>query len=114
MGYYAGRRTDNSRIMYRPGTTALREIRYYQRTTCLLIRMLPFTRLCREILQAEKFDFRMTAGAVWFLQEATEAYAVRLMEDTNRAAIHRNRQTIFPKDLQLARTLRGERECGAV
>ncbi|KAL7501776.1 hypothetical protein ACHAXN_000128, partial [Cyclotella atomus] len=33
---------------YRPGTVALREIRCYQKSTDLLVRMLPFQRLIRE------------------------------------------------------------------
>jgi len=36
---------------YRPGTVALREIRKYQKSTELLIRKLPFNKLCREINQ---------------------------------------------------------------
>ena len=36
---------------YRPGTVALREIRKYQKSTELLIRKLPFSRLVREIAQ---------------------------------------------------------------
>jgi histone H3/H4 len=61
------------------------------------------------------------------LQEAAEAYLVSLFEDTNLAAIHAKREsspsllystmlthpdvgvTIQPKDLALARRLRGER-----
>ena len=43
------------------------------------------------------------------LQEATEAYLVGLFEDTNLAAIHAKRVTIQPKDIQLARRIRGER-----
>ena len=42
------------------------------------------------------------------LQEAAEAYLVRLFEDSNLAAIHAKRVTIMPKDIQLARRLRGE------
>ncbi|CAK0831079.1 unnamed protein product [Prorocentrum cordatum] len=42
--------------------------------------------------------------------EAAEAYLVGLFEDdTNLCAIHAKRVTIMPKDLQLARRLRGER-----
>ena len=36
---------------YRPGTVALREIRKYQKSTELLLRKLPFQRLCREICE---------------------------------------------------------------
>ena len=63
------------------------------------------------------------------LQEAAEAYLVSLFEDTNLAAIHAKRVTMWvhsrpflallinilysqPKDLQLARRLRGERGAG--
>ena len=44
-----------------------------------------------------------------FLQEASEAYLVGLFEDTNLCAIHAKRVTIMPKDIQLARRIRGER-----
>ncbi|WVF68615.1 histone H3 [Kwoniella sp. CBS 6097] len=94
---------------YRPGTVALREIRRYQKSTELLIRKLPFQRLVREIAQDFKTDLRFQSSAVMALQEASEAYLVSLFEDTNLAAIHAKRVTIQPKDLQLARRLRGER-----
>jgi histone H3/H4 len=42
------------------------------------------------------------------LQEASEAYLVSLFQDTNLCAIHAKRVTIMPKDMQLARRIRGE------
>uniref|UniRef100_A0A453MV05 Core Histone H2A/H2B/H3 domain-containing protein n=1 Tax=Aegilops tauschii subsp. strangulata TaxID=200361 RepID=A0A453MV05_AEGTS len=94
---------------YRPGTVALREIRKYQKSTDLLIRKLPFQRLVREIAQDFKTDLRFQSHAVLALQEAAEAYLVGLFEDTNLCAIHAKRVTIMPKDIQLARRIRGER-----
>jgi len=94
---------------YRPGTVALREIRKYQKSTELLLRKLPFQRLVREIAQDFKSDLRFQSHAIMALQEATEAYMVGLFEDTNLCAIHAKRVTIFPKDIQLARRIRGER-----
>ena len=94
---------------YRPGTVALREIRKYQKTTELLIRKLPFQRLVREIAQDFKTDLRFPSAAVLALQEAAESYLVALFEDTNLCAIHAKRVTIMPKDMQLARRIRGER-----
>ena len=94
---------------YRPGTVALREIRRYQKSTELLIRKLPFQRLVREIAQDFKTDLRFQSSAVMALQEASEAYLVSLFEDTNLCAIHAKRVTIMPKDIQLARRIRGER-----
>ena len=93
---------------HRPGTVALREIRRYQRSTELLIRKVPFQRLVREIAQEFKTDLRFQSSAVVALQEASEAYLVGLFEDTNRCAIHVKRVTIMPKDIQLARRIRGE------
>jgi histone H3 len=94
---------------YRPGTVALREIRKYQKSTELLVRKLPFQRLVREIAQEYKADLRFQSSAVLALQEAAEAYLVGLFEDTNLCAIHAKRVTIMPKDMQLARRIRGER-----
>jgi len=91
------------------GTVALREIRRYQKSTELLIRKLPFQRLVREIAQDFKTDLRFQSSAVLALQEASEAYLVGLFEDTNLCAIHAKRVTIMPKDIQLARRIRGER-----
>jgi len=94
---------------FRPGTVALREIRKYQKSTELLVRKLPFQRLVREIAQEYKTDLRFQSSAVLALQEAAEAYLVSLFEDTNLCAIHAKRVTIMPRDMQLARRIRGER-----
>ena len=93
---------------YRPGTVALREIRRYQKSTELLLRKLPFQRLVREVASEYKNDLRFQATAIAALQEATEAYMVSLFEDSNLCAIHGKRVTVMPKDMQLARRIRGE------
>lgn len=93
---------------YRPGTVALREVRKLQKTTDLLIRKVPFQRLVREITQEFRTDIRFQSQALGALQEATEAYLVGLFEDCNLCAIHAKRVTIMPKDIQLARRIRGE------
>jgi histone H3 len=93
---------------YRPGTVALREIRKFQKTTCLLFRKLPFYRLVREVMGDFNTKLNIQAYAVLALQEASEAYLVGLFEDTNLCAIHAKRVTIMPRDIQLARRLRGE------
>ena len=101
---------------FRPGTVALKEIRRYQKSTELLIRKLPFQRLVREISGDHKVITSPLCGKVRFqslaiaaLQEASEAYLVRLFEDTNLCAIHAKRVTIMPKDIQLARRIHRER-----
>ena len=94
---------------FRPGIAALKEIRHFQKGTSLLIRKLPFQRLVREIARDFKTDLRFQQAAIEALQEASEAYLVGLFEDTNLCAIHTRRVTIMPKDIQLARRIRGER-----
>jgi histone H3 len=93
---------------FRPGTVALREIRKYQKSTETLIRRKPFQRLVREISQDLKADLRYQSHALAALQEAGEVYLTSLFEDTNLCAIHAKRVTIMPKDMQLARRIRGE------
>jgi len=96
---------------FRPGIVALRQIRRFQASTELLIRKLPFQRLVREIvIKNHKYEgLRFQSAAMGALQEATEAYLVGLFEDTQLAALHAKRITIQPKDMQLARRIRGER-----
>ncbi|KAI0921072.1 hypothetical protein AcW2_006161 [Taiwanofungus camphoratus] len=100
---------------FRPGTVALREIRKYQKSTDLLIRKLPFSRVVREIaldMMTDMNDYgdtglRWQSSAILALQEATEAYLVHLFEDANLCAIHAKRVTIMQRDIQLARRIRG-------
>ena len=97
---------------YRPKNIdiGMREIiRRYQKSTELLIRKLPFQRLVRDIASFFKINLRFQTTALLALQEASEAYLVGLFEDTNLCTIHGNRVTIMPKDIQLARRIRGER-----
>lgn len=118
-GYPTGKRCPApgaKKHRYRPGTVALREIRKYQKSTDLLMRRLPFQRLVRqissEVVRERKFDeeFRWQSHALLALQEAAEAYLVSLFEDTNLCAIHARRVTIMPKDIELARRIRGEKD----
>ena len=99
----------NKRFRYRPGTLALCEIRHYQKRTNLLIKKVLFARLVKEIMQDFKQDLRFQSSAIGALQEVAEAYLIRLFEYTNLCAIHMKRVTIMPKDIQLARRIRGER-----
>merc|ERR1712001_709253 len=94
---------------FRPGTVALREIRAYQRSTELLIPRLPFSRLVKELAQERSSTgLRFQSSALMALQEAAESYITQLFEDTNLCAIHAKRVTVMPKDMNLARRIRGE------
>lgn len=91
-----------------PGNQVLKEIRKYQRSTDLLLLRMPFQRLVREIAQEYKTDLRFQASAIEAIQEATEAYLTGLFEDANLCAVHAKRVTIMPRDVRLARRIRGE------
>ncbi|ODM88486.1 histone H3.3, partial [Orchesella cincta] len=94
-------------FIYRPGTVALRQIRRNQKSTEMLIPKLSFQRLVREVVVRLAHNFRFQVLALEALQEASEAYITGLFEDTNLCAIHARRVTIMPKDIQLARRIRG-------
>lgn len=109
---------------YRPGMLALKEIRRLQLSSDLLIPRVRFSRLVREIakevtatMEAKNLGsgdnrgkgiYLFQSAAMMALHEASEAYLVRLFEDSNLCAIHAKRVTIMPKDISLARRLRGD------
>ena len=106
-GYY--RPSDKQKkFKWKPGTRSLREIWFYQKSTALLLRHLPFLRLIGEVTQDFKTDLHFTAEATYTLQCASEDYLVQLFEDSNLCTIHTKRMTIMSKNIQLARRIRGE------
>jgi histone H3 len=86
---------------------AIQEIRKFQRTTHFLIRRLPFARLVKEITTGYHHALRWRVDAIEALQHSAEDYIVNLLTDANLCAIHAKRVTIMPKDLYLARRIRG-------
>ncbi|KAM4699353.1 histone H3.3A-like [Discoglossus pictus] len=93
---------------YRPSTVALREIRRYQKATESVIPRLAFQRMVQEIARAFNPDLRFQCAAIGALQEASEAYLISLFEDVNICSTFAKR-AITPKDILLARRLRGQR-----
>ena len=101
-------KTPGSRRWFWPGTQALQEIQKFQKSTVLLIPKTPFLWLVREILQKEHGDHIIQAGAVLALHEATEAYLIHLLKDTNLCTIHAKHVTILAHDMRLARRIWGD------
>ena len=97
-GYYQNSK-EQKKFKWRLRTRALREIRFYQKSTVLLLRRIPFMRLIQEISQDFKTDLQYTAEAVYTIQSAAEAYLARLFDDTNLCAIHAKCVTVMPKDM---------------
>ena len=91
------------------GMGAIREIRFYQKQhDCVYIAMAPFQRLCKEITDDFTTDMRWSSNAINYMQLVIEDYLVSLFEDAVLCTIHASRETLQPKDLQLARRIRGE------
>ena len=78
-------------------------------------------RIVREILQDERAkmikdperrpppsEFRITADALEALHAAAEVYLVSVLEASNLLALHAGRVTLQPRDIQLARRIRGD------
>ena len=94
---------------------ALREIRFYQESTCFLISMRGFQRFARRVCMDEVHpgsEFRWQAKALFLLQQAAESYLIAYLNDTNLLAIHAKRTTIMDKDMVLVRRMRGRRVIG--
>ena len=99
-------RDENGRLIRkaRSGMRALREIRFYQKSTCFLIPMLAFQRYVREKALDYKIkgqEVRWQARALYALQEAAEAYLVAFLSDANLLTVHAKRYTLMPKDFYL-------------
>ena len=66
-----------------------------------------------ELTEAEKeryFVPQWAVGVVDALHEASEDYLITLLEDANLLAIHTRHVTLQPRDIQLARRIRGDRD----
>nr|XP_034492876.1 histone H3-like centromeric protein A [Marmota flaviventris] len=68
----------------------IKEIKNLQKSTDLLIRKYPFSRLARKICMkfSRGVDFSCQAQALLALQEAAEAFLVHLFEDAYLLSLH--------------------------
>ena len=101
-------RDDQGKVKRRKaGTVSLMEIRHYQKHVELLIPLLAFSRLVREVAsEVSRAPLRFQSAAIKALQEGSEAYLIGLFEDSQLCTIHAKRSTVMPKDMHLARRLR--------
>ena len=87
---------------------SIRSFKRQKRGDMLQLRRLPFQRLVRQIASDYHTDARFQAEALAALQEAAEAYLVGLFSDAFICSLHAHRVTLQPRDLLLARRIRGE------
>jgi histone H3/H4 len=93
----------------KPGVRAEKEIKQQiEHSDVLAFAKIPFERYVRELAQDHELDLRFSPVVLDFLQLATESYLVGVCKDAHLCARHADRKTLFPKDIQLARRIRGE------
>jgi histone H3/H4 len=94
---------------FKPGTVSLREIRYQQKhSDCFAFPKVNFKRLAREIGQDYEPNLRYSRKFMELFQLVVENYIIELLQSVNLCAIHENRQTVMPKDLELVLKIRKE------
>lgn len=79
----------------------IKEVRYYQNTTDLLIPKAPFRRLVREIAQNYQTDLRFTESSFDAIQTAAEDYLIKILSASQLQAISHGTHTIRPEDMQM-------------
>ena len=96
----------------KPDTVSFAELHYYQKAVGILIPLLPFFRLVREIADDQKKELRFPSSAIKALQVGAEAYLIGMLEDAQLCAIHTKRKTVMPKDIMLAHRLHRDKVSG--
>ena len=87
----------------------------FARSSCLSFNLFCLLSLVRQLDESvtnahfkRDTGHKWQSGAMQALHTAAEAYLVSLLEDANLLALHSKRITLQPKDIQLARKIRGE------
>ena len=76
-----------------------REINQLQRSPDNIIPMTSFSRIIREMLDAQG-DYSIRADAMRALQYAAEDHVTDMFQDANNLALYSGRETVTDKDLQ--------------
>ena len=78
-------------------------MQYYQKHVELLVPLLAFSRLVQEVAtEISSKNFRFQSAAIKDLQEGSEAYLIRLLEDSQLCTIHTKCVTLMQRDMRLA------------
>jgi len=90
---------------YRPGTRALMNVRKMQKSTDALIPRAPLKELVKEISRDFLADTRLGEKALDLIQQNLESFLISLLSRALLCAIHAKRESVQPRDLQLARRM---------
>lgn len=99
-----------TRRRHRPGRAADLDIKFQQKNAdCFSFAKLSFDRVVREVAQDYHVELRFQETAVLLLQQYIEGYIVELVHLAGLQLKQGERETLFPKDLQIVRKIKGER-----
>ena len=85
-------------------------IRKMQKTNCLIFPESTMIRLIKEISNDYNYDIRHSKTGLVFVHALIEEMLTKLAMDANLCAQHAGRLTVQPRDFNLARRIRGDRD----
>jgi len=92
------------------GVLALRNIRHHQKQgNCLIFPRVPFRLFIREIGQEYKTGLQFSPEALDMIQTDAEYYLIDTLSAAQLSTIHAKRKMVMPKDIQMTRRVRNER-----
>jgi len=81
----------------------LSQIRFYQkRSDCLLLPILPFKKLAREVSQDFKTDLSFTKNSMIILQYSIENFVIDTLKKALKNALHAGRTRVDESDIRMA------------
>lgn len=93
------------RHRWRPGTKTLLTMKRLQKTSDLLMQHAPFQRATREVGNSIHEDLRYSKEFMTSFQYFIEDRMISLMRNANKIALHAGRETVYARDVELARSL---------
>ena len=93
---------------HKPGYWNISNIRKHQKTGCLLFPHAAMSRLIREVADKYLSDVRHSKTSIVYAHALLEHNLTSLAEAANLLAISAKRSIVSPRDIHLARDLRGE------
>ena len=90
---------------HKPGVVALHKIHRFQKLVGLLIPLLSFSHVVRELAWDFKVNLCFQSSALMAIQEAAETFLVNLFEAAYFCCIHCKHETIAPKHLHLVKAI---------
>ena len=108
---------ERRKARFHPGTVAVREVKFYQKTTDLLVSKAPLERFVRNKMKEIENDYfksfgsmegiRLSGYCLEIIAEAVQSYIIGLMIDANHVAANSKRETVMGRDVLLAHRIRG-------